>query len=658
MCALPSPRAQRPPACTRTTKNSCDLLTSRANGSCSNDIGRLLGANLKILRNIILQDGAEFTKVWSKTSKSLISYESGRIYFDNYRCCYSRSLGWDSSQETFYVKSIQSKQTTLERQVFGKTAVDVLLSQGVLAVSHSSKHVRLYSFEYIVKKFRNEELALGQQCELKGIVGEAPYGIPVNIDIHECPPVLFEMSYFENGVQIGGHPWHYIYTPNHKRHRGTHHICSITDGALAKNGVQDMKCDSLEADWIFFHPDDSGRIVHAGPSTINVLKIMAETGCDWKYEIVTDFSITAARDNSAPQVVVTSSGRAVKRRFQLLDDDPAQQTFRMVKYEDELDLLAVVEISHMEHEGQAHLQLHDNKTGVLIKRVPLKEPWDVSDEFALDLRMESYTQFLIFFILALAVGFVSIAFVLTWVLHYKEGLGWDGGEAEFNWHPLLMVIGFIFLQGIAILVYRLPWTWRCSKQMMKLIHAGLHILAFILAVISVVAVFDFHNAKNIPNMYSLHSWIGLAAVILYPAQIVMGIAVYLIPATPVYVRAALMPVHIYSGLFVFTSVIATALMGITEKLIFGLKNPGYKDSPPEAVLVNVLGLLIAAFGGLVLWIATRPSWKRPREEIAQTVSNNSTSPEDIKVGTVMTTRTDQESSLETRRRNGKAEESG
>lgn len=48
----------------------------------------------------------------------------------------------------------------------------------------------------------------------------------------ECPPVLFEMSYFENGVQIGGNPWQYIYTPNHKRHIGTHHICSFTDGAL------------------------------------------------------------------------------------------------------------------------------------------------------------------------------------------------------------------------------------------------------------------------------------------------------------------------------------------------------------------------------------------------------------------------------------------
>lgn len=53
-------------------------------------------------------------------------------------------------------------------------------------------------------------------------------------------------------------------------------------------------------------------------------------------------------------------------------------------------------------------------------------------------------------------------------------------------------------------------------------------------------------------------------------QIVMGITVFLIPATPVYVRASLMPVHIYTGLFIFTSVIATALMGFTEKLIFAL----------------------------------------------------------------------------------------
>lgn len=55
--------------------------------------------------------------------------------------------------------------------------------------------------------------------------------------------------------------------------------------------------------------------------------------------------------------------------------------------------------------------------------------------------------------------------------------------------------------------------------MMKFIHAGLNIVAFICAIIAVVAVFDFHNTAKIPNMYSLHSWLGLAAVMLYLLQV-------------------------------------------------------------------------------------------------------------------------------------------
>ncbi|XP_072541959.1 DDB1- and CUL4-associated factor 17 [Salminus brasiliensis] len=488
MCLDQWSSAVRPLATKRRVKNACTVLGCRTRGSTSNDFGKLLGGNLRILRNIILQEETEFTKVWTKSSKSLISYDSGRIYFENYRNCYSslapapqllyelpkrakaekiedallcqcpldkvlqqasdqkpsllaltannwlyrlsadtgeilqrvylsshfkfRSLDWDVSQETFFIKSIQRKQTPLARQagvdnvlmhlaiftvfplhvvglleiskkVFGKSVVDVLLSQGVLAVSHSSKCVKLYSLEYIVKKFSTKELVLGQQCDLngsRGIVGDAPYGIPVNIQIKECPPVLFEMSYFDNGIQIGGHPWHYIYTPNHKKHKGTYHICSIRDGTLAKNGIQDMKCDSLEADWIFFHPDDSGRIIHAGPSTINVLKIIEEKEFDWHYEVVRDFSIITSRDrNTSSQVMVTSSGRTVKRRFQQLDDDPEQETFKMAKYEDELDLLAILDVSPTtEDVGQASVRLYDNKNGSLMKRITLKEPWDVT----------------------------------------------------------------------------------------------------------------------------------------------------------------------------------------------------------------------------------------------------------------------------------------
>ncbi|XP_036966320.1 cytochrome b reductase 1 [Acanthopagrus latus] len=249
--------------------------------------------------------------------------------------------------------------------------------------------------------------------------------------------------------------------------------------------------------------------------------------------------------------------------------------------------------------------------------------------------MESFTLFLVALCTAGAIGLVSIIFVLRWVLYYKEGLGWDGGLAEFNWHPVLIVTGFVFLQGLAIIVYRLPWTWNCSKLTMKFIHAGLNLLAFICAVIAMVAVFDFHNTAKIPNMYSLHSWLGLIAVILYCLQLILGVGMYLIPITPVTWRATFMPLHVYSGLLLFTSVIAVALMGITEKLIFGLSNPKYKDSPPEAIFVNVLGVLLVVFGALILWIATRTSWKRPSDQILHSLHTNGGGEDNTKVGPAM-----------------------
>ncbi|XP_060910419.1 DDB1- and CUL4-associated factor 17 isoform X1 [Labrus mixtus] len=463
--------------------NTTDLLSRRSRGI--RDAGTITRHNMKLLRAILLQDNRVFIKVWSKTSKSTIMYENGKIYFENYQNCYScvhsqphilyklpkksklekfedallcqspldktlpslsdhkpsllaltannwlyrlspetgeelqrvylsskhkfRYLSWDVSQEMFYVKSVQNKEMSLERQagitqnvvmhlaifhvfplkivgileiskkVFGSGVTDVFLSQGVLVVSHSNKSVKLYSFEHILKKHLTEKITLGKQSSLLGgkTVGEAPFGIPVNIQITDCPPVLFEMSCSNNAIQIGGYPWHYIYTPPHKRHNGTHHICSLKDSSLATNGIQNMNCCSLERDGIFFHPDDSGRIIHLGPTNINVLKILGELNSGLPSKVNIDFSMETHRNNrSTSQVTVTSSGRTVKRRFQPLDDDPDQETFRMVEYEDELDLLAVVVTNGEEGEGRASIRLHDNLSGKLLRTVDLDEPLD------------------------------------------------------------------------------------------------------------------------------------------------------------------------------------------------------------------------------------------------------------------------------------------
>jgi cytochrome b-561 len=75
-------------------------------------------------------------------------------------------------------------------------------------------------------------------------------------------------------------------------------------------------------------------------------------------------------------------------------------------------------------------------------------------------------------------------------------------------------------------------------------------------------------------MYSLHSWVGLTAVILFGLQWVFGFVSFLFPKLSDGLRAAYLPHHKFWGLTIFVLVCAAALMGITEKAFFSLKD-GY-----------------------------------------------------------------------------------
>ncbi|XP_066490825.1 DDB1- and CUL4-associated factor 17 isoform X2 [Tiliqua scincoides] len=438
--------------------NICCLLTRRLQGFFTKDAGIVYRKNMGILRKLVCQETTTFKNVWTTHSTTPIAYQSGKIYFDNYRCCVSsitpeprliyqmpacpksekiedalllecpvgevlpnpsdytpslavltahnwlfrlsantgeilekvylasrckfRYLSWDTPQEIMVVKSAQHKIIAAARQIFGNSMTDVAVSHRMLIVMHSAGLVRLYDFQSICEQFMEQQVDLGQECNWNGnvgIVGKYPFGIPCNIKITETPPLLFEVSSLENTFQIGGFPWHYIITPNKKSQRGIFHVCSLKDHTLAKNGIQDMQCCSLEPDWISFHPDSSGRMLHVGPNLIKVLKLKETENSTEQQEVAEDFIIEADRDNNVNNsTTVTASGRVVKKRFKLLDDDPEQETFKMVDYEDELNLLTVVTVTQIGAHGTAHLDFRCNDRGTQIKSIPFVESWDVT----------------------------------------------------------------------------------------------------------------------------------------------------------------------------------------------------------------------------------------------------------------------------------------
>ncbi|XP_041829962.1 transmembrane ascorbate-dependent reductase CYB561 [Melanotaenia boesemani] len=205
-------------------------------------------------------------------------------------------------------------------------------------------------------------------------------------------------------------------------------------------------------------------------------------------------------------------------------------------------------------------------------------------------------------------GLVSVVLTGVWMGHYRGGFAWDGSAQEFNLHPLCMVLGLIFLQGDAILVYRVFRNE--AKKNVKLLHGIIHLLALIISIVGVVAVFDFHRAANIPDMYSLHSWCGLATLIMFSLQWVMGLLFFLFPVASSWLRAMYLPIHVFCGLTLLVMAIGTSLLGITEKLLFSISST-YSQFAPEGVLANILGLLLVLFGLLLSYLITREEYKRP-----------------------------------------------
>ncbi|XP_065220652.1 transmembrane ascorbate-dependent reductase CYB561-like isoform X1 [Planococcus citri] len=224
---------------------------------------------------------------------------------------------------------------------------------------------------------------------------------------------------------------------------------------------------------------------------------------------------------------------------------------------------------------------------------------------------ENLKGFIPLLVLALILGLLPVLLIIYWTFNYAGGLGFTVRNV-FNWHPILLSISFIYLTGSGILTFRI--LRNLPKNTLKLIHASVKGVNCVLAVIGVWAAFNFHAKANIPDLYTMHSWIGMLTLVVYIAQAFAGLYAFLYPGIQTSSRATLMPYHRFAGQVLLALSIMCAVTGINEKAIFKLQN-AYGEKIFEGNLLNMCGILFTLFGIVVIYISSNLDYKRyPRFE--------------------------------------------
>jgi len=226
----------------------------------------------------------------------------------------------------------------------------------------------------------------------------------------------------------------------------------------------------------------------------------------------------------------------------------------------------------------------------------------------MELSIHNRRLFFLCLLVVEAFGISAVILTVHWAINIKGGVGYvENMGIPFNWHPILMTLSLIFLYGNGALIYRvIPPRNDAHKLKLKLAHAGIMIVAFALMVIGLQAAFDSHNKANPPkpNMYTLHSWIGLLAALLFGCQWALGFAAFLFPKFSPEIRALILPFHQYFGSAILALAVAAACMGHLEKMIWS-NMAGYVAKDTEAQIVNTTGLFLVLFAMGVTFLLSK-----------------------------------------------------
>ncbi|KRX45125.1 putative cytochrome b561, partial [Trichinella murrelli] len=204
-------------------------------------------------------------------------------------------------------------------------------------------------------------------------------------------------------------------------------------------------------------------------------------------------------------------------------------------------------------------------------------------------------------------GISTATLIGIWMGVHGGGFDWNGNwKSQFTFHPLFMALGLQFLFGEAILIFRMfPFT---NKKLLKIGHGVLHASAMVLFAFALIAAFRSHSTAAIPDLYTFHSWIGIALVACYVLQFLFGLVIFFLPVIGESIRKMYLPIHKVAGIIMFIVSSATCLTGITEKAAWSVAD--WKLFSPEGLLVNFSALSLILYSISVTYLVMCNRFKR------------------------------------------------
>lgn len=205
---------------------------------------------------------------------------------------------------------------------------------------------------------------------------------------------------------------------------------------------------------------------------------------------------------------------------------------------------------------------------------------------------------------------VGLSLILLWMFRFRPvtGVGLSDKARLSNLHPILMYTFMVSLNMYAVLIYRTHYNW--TKERLKWTHAIISGVNIIMSLLGVAAMFKAHLMGNMPNFYSLHSWIGALVNAFYLTQFISGFVAFLKPGLSLKLRQAMMPYHRLAGAYILTLAALAAITGIAEMAIFQ-DSKAYSGFTALTFIANFAALSVILMTAASIFLLTNPLYLRP-----------------------------------------------